>query len=202
MQTLLAWLTQHGYSGLFFLLMLGILGLPVPDETLLVFCGYLIYKGQLLALPAFVSGFAGSMCGITLSYFLGLKFSREVIFRYGKYLRLTPKHVDDVTRWFYRFGLWLLSVGYFIPGVRHFTALVAGMSQLSVRRFAAFAYPGAAVWVATFLTLGYLFGDGWEHTSDLVHRYSLIGAGVAATAVALFWFVRRFLFASHRSGHR
>ena len=39
MQSLLAWLTQHGYSGLFFLLMLGIVGLPIPDETLLVFCG-------------------------------------------------------------------------------------------------------------------------------------------------------------------
>ena len=72
--------------------------------------------------------------------------------------------MDDVTRWFYRFGLWLLSVGYFILGVRHFTALVAGMSQLSLRRFAAFAYPGAAVWVATFLTLGYRFGDGLGNT--------------------------------------
>jgi len=197
MQPLLAWLTQHGYSGLFFLLMLGIVGLPVPDETLLVFCGYLIYKHRLLPLPAFAAGFAGSVCGITLSYFLGLKFSREVIFRYGKYLRITPKHVADVTGWFYRFGLWLLSVGYFIPGVRHFTALVAGMSQLSMRRFATFAYPGAAVWVATFLTLGYLFGDGWEHTSELVHRYSLIATGVALVAALPFW-----LFARHRRTHR
>ena len=191
MQSLLAWLSQHGYSGLFFLLMLGILGLPIPDETLLVFCGYLIYKGRLLPLPAFASGLAGSMCGITLSYLIGLRFSREVIYRYGKYLRITPRHVEDVTRWFYRFGLWLLSVGYFIPGVRHFTALVAGMSRLSVRRFAAFAYPGAAVWVATFLTLGYIFGDGWEHTSDMVHRYSLIGAAAAAFAALLVWGVQR-----------
>ena len=132
------------------------------------------------------------MCGITLSYVLGLKFSREVIFRYGKYLRITPKHVEDVTRWFYRFGLWLLSAGYFIPGVRHFTALVAGMSRLSVRRFAAFAYPGAAVWVATFLTLGYIFGDGWEHTSEVVHRYSLIATAVAALTVLAVWGARRF----------
>ena len=189
MASLLGWLSQHGYIGMFFLLMLGILGLPVPDETLLVFCGYLIYKGRLLALPAFASGFAGSMCGITLSYFLGLKFSREVIFRYGKYLRITPKHVDDVTRWFFHFGLWLLSVGYFIPGVRHFTALTAGLSRLSLPRFAAFAYPGAAVWVASFLTLGYIFGERWEHTSELVHRYSLIAAaiGFLAALVAFQW---------------
>ena len=193
MQPLLAWLTQHGYSGLFFLLMFGILGLPIPDETLLVFCGYLIYKGRLMAVLAFAFGLAGSMCGISLSYFLGLKFSRDVIYRYGKYVRITPKHVADVTRMFNRFGLWMLSVGYFIPGVRHFTAIVAGMSQLSLRRFATFAYPGAAVWVATFLTLGYIFGDGWEHTSQLVHRYTLIAAGAAALVALLVWSVHRLL---------
>jgi membrane protein DedA with SNARE-associated domain len=190
MESLLNWLAQHGYTGLFFLLMLGILGLPIPDETLLLFCGYLIYKGRLAATPAFLFGFAGSVCGITLSYVLGLKFSREVIYCYGKYLRITPQHVEDVTGWFSRFGLWLLSVGYFIPGVRHFTALVAGMSRLSVRRFAAYAYPGAAVWVSTFLILGYVFGERWEHTSELVHRYSLIAAGVLAAAAVLVWLLK------------
>jgi membrane protein DedA with SNARE-associated domain len=191
MESLFTWLGQHGYPGLFFLLMFGILGLPIPDETLLVFCGYLIYKGRLHAPQAFAAGFAGSVCGITLSYLLGLKFSRDAIYRYGKYVRITPDHVEEVTRWFYRIGLWLLSVGYFVPGFRHFTALVAGMSQLSVGRFAAFAYPGAAVWVATFLTLGYVFGEGWEHTSQLVHRYTLIATGTAALVALTIWLIRR-----------
>jgi membrane protein DedA with SNARE-associated domain len=190
MASLLGWLSQHGYSGMFVLLMLGILGLPVPDETLLVFCGYLIYKRRLHAGEIFAASLGGSMCGITLSYLLGLKFSRAVIYRYGKYLRITPQHVEDVARWFSRFGLWLLSAGYFIPGVRHFTALVAGMSRLSLGRFAAFAYPGAAVWVATFLTLGYIFGERWEHTSELVHRYSLIALGVGGSIGLTVWLFR------------
>lgn len=189
MQSILAWLAQHGYPGLFFLLMLGIVGLPIPDETLLVFCGYLIYKGHLLAVPAFFCGLAGSMCGISLSYFLGRRFGRDVILRYGKYVGITSKHVDDVTRWFGRFGPWLLSVGYFILGVRHYTALVAGMSHLKVRRFAAYAYSGAAVWVACFLSLGYAFGDGWEHTSAQIHHYTLVGSGIAAVVVLLIWLV-------------
>ncbi len=192
MQSLLAWLAQHGYPGLFFLLMLGIVGLPIPDETLLVFCGYLIYKGQLLAVPAFFCALAGSMCGITLSYHLGRRFGRDVIFRYGKYVHITPKHVDDVTRWFARFGPWLLSVGYFILGVRHYTALVAGMSHLSRRRFAAYAYPGAAVWVAVFLSLGYAFGDGWEHTSERIHHYTLIATAVGAVLVLVAWLIYRW----------
>jgi membrane protein DedA with SNARE-associated domain len=191
MASLFGWLSQHGYIGMFFLLMLGILGLPVPDETLLVFCGYLIYKRRLQAVEIFAASLAGGICGITLSYLLGLKFSKKAIYRYGKYVRITPQHVEDVTGWFQRFGLWLLLAGYFIPGVRHFTALAAGMAQLSMRRFAAFAYPGAAVWVATFLTLGYVFGDRWEHTSELVHRYSLIAAGIGVVVGLMVWLIRR-----------
>ncbi len=52
----LEWITQYGYLAIFCLLMFGIVGLPVPDETLLTFSGYLIYKGS-FALPlAFARG--------------------------------------------------------------------------------------------------------------------------------------------------
>ena len=47
MEAVAAWISQYGYIAIFFLLMLGIVGLPVPDEWLLVFSGYLIYDGTL-----------------------------------------------------------------------------------------------------------------------------------------------------------
>lgn len=180
MESLLAWLTHYGYPGLFLLLMLGIVGLPIPDETLLVFCGYLIFKGRLQFPLAFVAGFAGSMCGISLSYFLGRRFGLRVVRRFinNTYLELT-------TRWFHRIGYWLLTICYFVPGVRHFAALVAGMSKLPFRTFALYAYPGAAAWVATFLSLGFLFGESWQHTSEQVHRYSLWATAMLAGGLAI-----------------
>jgi membrane protein DedA with SNARE-associated domain len=81
----------------------------------------------------------------------------------------------------------VLTVGYFIPGVRHFSALVAGMSRVRFRTFASFAYSGAALWVATFLTLGYIFGERWERTSEMVHRYSLIGVLALAAVAGIVW---------------
>lgn len=42
-----AWITHYGYVAIFVLLMLGIVGLPVPDEALLTFVGYLSFKGDL-----------------------------------------------------------------------------------------------------------------------------------------------------------
>ena len=193
MDWLLEWLSEYGYLGLFAGLLFGILGLPIPDETLLVFCGYLIYHGRLDFTIAFLAGFAGSLCGITLSFYLGRSLGRAVVHRYGKYIRLTPEHLERVDRWFDRVGAWSLSIGYFIPGIRHFTALVAGMGHMRYFTFALFAYSGAAVWVALFLTLGYVFGDRWENTSALVHRYTLIATAVGAIVLAIVWLYRRRL---------
>jgi membrane protein DedA with SNARE-associated domain len=46
-QHVLAWIAQYGYLAIFSLLVLGIVGLPVPDETLLTFTGYLVFRGHL-----------------------------------------------------------------------------------------------------------------------------------------------------------
>jgi len=191
MQTVFAWITHYGYPALFSLLVLGIVGLPVPDETLLTFCGYLIYTGRLHFGLTFLAGFCGSVCGISISYVLGLRFGRFVLTRFGKWVRLTPDRIVKVERQFDRFGPGVLAIGYFMPGVRHFTAVVAGMSGLRFRRFAIFAYAGAALWIATFLTLGYIFGERWEHTNEVVHRYMLIAMGVIATMLLIFWLVRK-----------
>ncbi len=118
-QQVLAWITQYGYIAIFFLLMLGIVGLPVPDETLLTFCGYLIYKGHFAPVLAFGTAFAGSACGITLSYWLGRTFGMKLIHRYGRYVRITEDHVHKAHAWFERVGHWGLTFGYFVPGVRH-----------------------------------------------------------------------------------
>ncbi len=174
MEPLLAWLSHYGYAGLFGLLALGIVGLPIPNETLLVFSGYLIFKGRLQAGLTFAAAFGGGACGISLSYLIGRTVGYKVVSRYGKYLRITPERLERVHRWFQSIGDWLLAIGYFIPGVRHVTALIAGMSHLEYRTFALFAYSGAAVWTGLFLLLGYLVGENWQAALGLIHRYVLL----------------------------
>lgn len=190
MDFVLDWITRYGYAGLFALLMLGIAGLPIPDETLLMFSGYLIYKGNLNPLYTFLAGFAGSVGGISLSYAAGRFVGQPVLFRYGRFIGLTQAHLDQVRAWYRRTGEWLLTFGYFIPGVRHFTALVAGMSRLGYPVFALFAYLGAAIWVATFLGIGYVVGENWQTALELVHQYTTAALLVAAAVVALVFWIR------------
>ena len=191
MESLLFWLSQYGYAGLFILLMLGIVGLPVPDETLLIFCGYLIHDRRLRPWLTVFSGFTGSVTGISVSYLIGRTVAQRAIARYGRFLRITPARLEEVNVWFQRTGEWLLTFGYFIPGVRHFTAVVAGMSGLDYPKFALFAYGGAAVWVSTFLGLGYLVGEKWRSAALLVHKYSLACLVLLVAAAVGFWFHRR-----------
>ena len=135
-----------------------------------MFCGYLIWKGRLHPAATFFAGLSGSACGISLSYVLGRTYGHKMAYRYGKYIGLTSERLGRVHRWFYRMGSWLLAVGYFIPGVRHCSALVAGMSELHYPTFALFAYSGAALWVTCFLSLGFLVGENWQHAAALVDR--------------------------------
>src|SRR3954453_4889221 len=167
------WISTYGYFAIFSLLVLGIVGLPVPDETLLTFTGYLVFQGHLSLGPALLSGFLGSACGITLSYILGRTFGLTLIHKYGKYLRITEDHVEKAHAWFRRAGHWSFTFGYFIPGVRHFTAYAAGISCLEYPPFALFAYGGAAIWAGTFIGLGYFLGDRWQAVQANIHNIFL-----------------------------
>lgn len=183
-QQILAWITQYGYVAIFVLLIFGIVGLPVPDETLLTFTGYLIYRGDFSLPLAFASAAAGSACGMTVSYTLGRVFGLRVLHRYGKYMHLTPERLARAHAWFDRIGHWALTLGYFIPGVRHLTAYAAGMSEVAPHQFAAFAYTGTVLWVSTFLSLGYFLGDRWEAVEANIHHILVIGSIALAVLVA------------------
>lgn len=193
METALGWVTHYGAISLFFLMMFGIIGLPIPDETLLVFSGYLIYKGTLNPVFTFTMAFFGSVAGITVSYLLGRYYGLKLIHKYGGYFHLTEERFRKVHNWFERIGRWSLFIGYYIAGVRHFTAMVAGASDLEYPLFAGFAYSGAFVWVLTFLSLGYFVGDRWAGASAQIHGYLVTGCIVAGVMVGLYFLARKIL---------
>jgi membrane protein DedA with SNARE-associated domain len=164
-QVAASFLAHSGTPALFALLMLGVFGLPIPDETLMVLAGALIARGLLEPVPTAIAAASGAMAGITASYVAGRFAGLPLLMRYRVVMRLTPGRIRRARRLFNRLGKWLLPVGYFVPGVRHLTAVLAGTAKLPLRTFAAFAYSGAVAWVACFLTLGYVIGERWEDVS-------------------------------------
>jgi membrane protein DedA with SNARE-associated domain len=191
-ETLQHWIDLYGYAGLFFALVFGIVGLPVPDESLLTLSGYLVSAGRFQFIPTFCVAALGSLTGITSSYWIGRAGGYRLIHKYGPRIHLTEERLLAVNRWFDRIGKWTLTVGYFIPGVRHFTALVAGASQLRYPVFAAFAYSGGVIWTLTFISLGYSLGETWSQNFHWSYRVPLtIAAIVVFIVIALVWHFKR-----------
>jgi membrane protein DedA with SNARE-associated domain len=181
----------YGYLGVFGSQMLGMFGLPVPDETILTFTGFLISKGIMQPLPAFLAAYLGSIGGITLNYLVGRYVGWPLLHKYGFYLHLNDKRIDQAHQWFGHYGKVALFAGYFFPGVRHLTAFSAGASRLEFRQFFPYAYSGGLCWVATFLALGYFLGEEWHLILPQVQSYLWLGVGLAVFLVLGYYLGRR-----------
>jgi membrane protein DedA with SNARE-associated domain len=193
METIAYWVAHYGYTAIFFLLLLGIVGLPVPDEWLLALAGYLVFKHHLSLVPAFASAALGSMCGITVSYGLGRSMGLYALHHYGRLFRITPEGIAKTHAQYDRFGTWLLLFGYFIPGVRHFTAVVAGTLRLRFTHFSLFAYSGALIWSAVFIGIGYFFGDQWSEVLRQIQQHLTVIAWLALALVLIWlgWLIKK-----------
>ncbi|MGE5458191.1 MAG: DedA family protein [Methanococcaceae archaeon] len=192
MEHLNYWISHYGYGGIFVLLVLGIVGLPVPDETLLTLTGFLVYKGELKMVPAFFSAYLGSLAGITLSYIIGRTFGLFIIHKFGRFLHITDEKLEKVHYWFEKIGRWALLFGYFIPGVRHIFAIIAGTSKLELWEFMLFAYIGALVWASTFFSIGFFFGDKWEAILKSIEHH-LILVSVSVGIIVLIFLVYKYI---------
>lgn len=190
----MGWITTYGYGAIFVLLALGIMGLPVPDEVLLTFIGYLASRGTLALAGVFAAGLAGAYAGIFGSFFLGRLAGVWLIEKHGKWFGIDRPAVDRVEAWLERFGKWTIIFGFYVPGVRHVTAFSAGVAKMPSGHFAPYAVGGASLWASLFILAGYFLGEEWrkapralEAATPWVVAVVLLGAGVAGVV----WWRRR-----------
>ena len=153
---------QYGYLGMYGLLAAGVVALPVPEDSILIVAGCMIARGRWAFAPTWTAAAAGCMSGITVSYLLGRFVGLAKLNRLGQWVGLTAERRDRAEAWFHRVGKWSLPIAYWIPGIRHVSALTAGASHLRFPVFILFAWSGACIWVTTLLSLGYLVGEEWE----------------------------------------
>jgi membrane protein DedA with SNARE-associated domain len=181
--TLINWLGHYGPVVLFLAQMFGIFGVPIPDELLLTVAGALVRRGEINGPATLVAAIGGCSTGITGSYVLGRTVGITALRRV---LHIRERSLERAQRWFKRFGVWLLAFGYFVPGVRHITAIAAGSTPLDYGQFARAAYPGAVLWCCVFLGTGYIAG---ERLGDLILfiRSHLGAAGASLFAAAVIY---------------
>lgn len=150
------------FYALFFLVIFCETGLVVtpflPGDSLLFVAGAFAGTGQLhigiLALILVIAAF----CGDNANFFLG-KFVGQKLFS-NPNSKIFRKDILDKTHEFYeKHGSKAIIIARFIPLVRTFAPFVAGIGQMTYRRFVSFSLVASFLWVVIFLLGGYLFGN-------------------------------------------
>ncbi|EEL85663.1 DedA family protein [Bacillus cereus] len=160
---LLSYIEQYGYGALFFCLWLGIIGMPIPDEMIVMSGGFVSSLGILSVIPAFLLTYLGVVSGLSLGYILGKIFGTKVLDKLmkkkkAKYLLKSQQMVE-------KYGHYALVTSYFIPVVRHIVPYLVGMNNMSFKMYALYSYTTGFVWTLVYFVLGSLFG---QHINKIV----------------------------------
>jgi membrane protein DedA with SNARE-associated domain len=171
-----------GVSGVFFGMLLESAYIPIPSEIILPYAGYLVYLGKASFITAGLAALIGSLLGAFISYEIARYGGRPLVERYGKYLWIRRRELDQADRWFERHGDGAVFIGRLLPGIRTYISLPAGVSEMPLGRFLLFSLLGAIPWTVLFMFVGYGLGSNWSHITQQNHL-----AEGAAVLVLLGW---------------
>lgn len=195
MQRLEPTLRQWGYQGIFLGVVLGNIGLPLPEESIVLFAGYLAWRGTLDLRYVMLVAFVSAVVGDNLGYWIGRLGGEPFLRRYGRYVGVSEKLLDRGKRFFAAHGVKAVFLARFITGFRFLAGPMAGAARMSFRRFFASNSFGAALWIAVIVPLGYFFGSHLElllgYLRRVEHLVLLFAALAAAGLLARYWLGRR-----------
>jgi membrane protein DedA with SNARE-associated domain len=179
-------LVQHwGYVAIFVVVVLGNVGLPVPEETVLALAGYLVYDGVLRLPLTLAVGVLSAAAGDNVGYWIGRRLGRPTIERYGARVGITRKRLETIERFVIRYGALGVVAARFIPGVRVLGGPLAGAGGLAALPFVIANLLGALVYVPYAVGIGYALAWGlgpWlrriEHVAGKVEHVALLAIAV------------------------
>ncbi|MEH7501004.1 DedA family protein [Neobacillus drentensis] len=174
MSHLITLFEHHSYLILFTGIFLELLALPISGELLMSYAGYFVFQGTMNYTLALLTVFVSGGAGITATYWIGKAGGYKLIEKYGKYIHLGPERYEKTAVWFEKSGSKLLVFAYFIPGIRHFTGYISGISRMPFRKFIIPAYIGSFLWGFCFITLGKVLGPRWEAFHQAASKYFYI----------------------------
>ena len=186
--------SRYGYSAVFFGVMLENAGLPVPGETVLLFAGFLAFRGEVHLWRAIITGIVAASIGDSLGYGVGRFAGTAFVEKYVRRFSFLSRQFNRAEGQFRKYGHWAVFVGRFITGLRVFAGPLAGMFRMAYLRFLFFNFTGAVIWASTIVSVGFLFGGSWDslvRVIERLHWLTLVAFGAVIVAGGIFYFVRR-----------
>ncbi len=178
-----------GLTGIFLLMTLESMCIPIPSEPTMLFAGFNVSEGEYSFWAVVAVAVAANLLGSWIAYGVG-RFGRiELVERHGKWLHIKPSHLDWADRWFEKYGDAAVFFSRMLPIIRTFISLPAGVARMPFWRFTVLTVLGCIPWMAGLTFAGKQAADNWDEIRGYLHW---IDYTVAALLVigAVWLFIR------------
>lgn len=195
---MLEWITNTvdslGYFGIGLLMLLENVFPPIPSELIMPLAGFAVIQGELKFVYVVMAGVIGSVLGALPWYYLGkawgLKRIKRLVNRYGKWLSISSRDIDNAQQWFVKRGRETACFSRVVPGVRTYISVPAGISKMPMIPFLIYSTIGTAIWVSFLTYAGYLLGENYDRLKQYLAPVSTIVL-VLLAIVFVVWIIRR-----------
>ncbi|KIL38120.1 hypothetical protein SD70_28410 [Gordoniibacillus kamchatkensis] len=169
-ETMLTLIQHYGYTAVFVFMMLGIIGLPLPVEFILIFAGSIVAASKLHIVWLILIAWLGVLAGMIVNYGLGRTIGIKPISKITKYVHLHEDKLNRLAIRFQKASAVFIVIGYFVAGLRHASPFLAGASGMPFKKFAFYAMAGGLLWISGFTFLGQKIGHHWHSMMKWLHH--------------------------------
>jgi membrane protein DedA with SNARE-associated domain len=168
------------------------LGFPVPGELTLVAAAAYAAAGHLdIRLVALAGGLSAVLAG-DLGYLAGYAGGRPFVERFSHLVHVNPGHLARSEMFFTRYGGRAILFGRFVPGLRTWGCVLAGMAHMPFWTFQAYSAVGGLLWAVLVGLAGFYLGSNWSRVQDLARA-----AGPGGLVVVVFLILAGLLMRRH-----
>ena len=186
MNVIVQFVLKHGYSILFAAAFAHQIGLPLPGPLFLLAAGALAASGKLGLVESITLVVAACVLADWVWYEAGRRRGDKVLHFIHRLTRDPDYHDRRAKETFARFGLPLLLLAKFVPGLDAVAPPLAGTSHTSRLRFLACDAVGAAIYSCAYAGLGYVFSHDLDRAAAYVSRAGKLVAGLVMAALAVY----------------
>ena len=186
MNAIVQFVLKHGYSILFAAAFAHQIGVPLPGPLFLLAAGALAAGGKLSLVTSIVLAVTACVLADCVWYEAGRRRGDKVLHFIHRLTRDPDYHDRRAKETFARFGLPLLLLAKFVPGLDAIAPPLAGTSHTSRLRFLACDAVGAAIYSCAYTGLGYLFSHDLNRAAAYASRAGTVLAGVALAAIGIY----------------
>ncbi len=149
---------SYGYFVIFGALFIAMIGIPAPEETLLVLIGGMLLESGLHFIQVIAVALLAANTAMLVTYLTGRKFGNQLVSRYGHKVHMTPAKWGRMKQKLEKYDGIRVIFTYFVPGVRQLVPFLSGIRKVSYTAFFLFTFTGSLLWTVFYTTVGYYLG--------------------------------------------